>query len=86
MKNSEVIVKEITEKELQEIANGIKSPFGTVECAECYREATVRGFVLRRKNTNSLFKMHFPEPLCEECAKTKAALYNPDEWTLETWL
>ena len=86
MGNSEFIVKEITEEELQEIASGIKGPFGTVQCAECYRDAAVHGFVLRRKNSNSLLKAYFPEPLCEECAKTKIALYSPDEWTLETWL
>ena len=86
MKNSEFIEKEITEEELQEIAAGIKGPLGTVQCAECYRDAAVRGFVLRRKNSNSLLKAYFPEPLCEECAKTKIALYGPDEWMLEMWL
>ena len=86
MKNSNIMVTEITEEELKEIAGGIKSPFGPVECAECYREATVRGFVLRKKNSNALFKAYFPDPLCEECAKEKIALYNPNEWTLETWL
>ena len=86
MKNSEFIVKKITEEELQEVAGGIKGPFGTVKCAECYRDAAVHGFVLKRKNSNSLLKAYFPEPLCEECAKTKAALYSPDEWTLDIWL
>ena len=86
MKKSEIIATEITEEELQEIANGIKSPFGIVKCAECYRDAAVHGFVLRRKNSNSLLKAYFPEPLCEECAKTKIALYGPDEWMLEMWL
>ena len=59
MKNSEFIAEEITEEELQEIASGIKGPFGTVKCAECYRDAAVHGFVLRRKNSNSLFKSVF---------------------------
>ncbi len=86
MEKSEFITKEITEEELKEIASGIKSPFGTVKCAECYRDAAVQGFVLRRKKTGSLFTTHFPKALCEECAKEKVALYNPDEWTLETWL
>lgn len=78
--------KKITEEELQEVAGGIKGPFGTVNCNECYRDAAVHGFVLKRKDSNSLLKAYFPEPLCEECAKTKAALYSPDEWTLDIWL
>ena len=86
MKNSEFTVKEITEEELQEIAAGMKRPFIPVKCAECYRDAAVHGFVLRRKSSNSLLKVYFPEPLCEECAKTKTAIYNPDEWKLEMWL
>ena len=75
----------MAEKELKEVVGGVDPVLIPHKCAECYRDAEVTGFVLKR-NTGSKLTVRCPKPLCKDCAMKQVSLYSKNEWTLDTWI
>ena len=81
------VVYEINEEELNEILGGEKQTnyYPPVLCAYCRNTSIVGGYIVKNR-TGSILKVHFAEPMCENCAQKDVDLYLKFGWEFVSWL
>lgn len=80
------VVYEINEEELNEILGGEKlADYPPRLCTRCRSTPIVNGYIVKNRE-GSILKVHFADPLCENCAQADVELYLKFGWEFVSWL